>query len=135
LHDLVFRQCRHANSAHPKTTEAAELVRMLLEAHDDRMLGQLQARLERVTQLIIDALGFVLFDRAGGELLFTLIADRYERCFTIVTTYLVFSERVQVFVDEKLTTALLDRLGHHAHVLTTKEVSYRTQRRKNKAPG
>jgi DNA replication protein DnaC len=75
----------------------------------------------------------VPFDRAGGELLFNLIADRYERRSTVVTTNLAFSEWVQVFIDEKLTTALLDRLGHHAHVLTTKGASYRTQRRKNKA--
>jgi len=113
--------------------KAAELVRMLLEARDDRMLGQLQARLRRVALLIIDELGFVPFDRAGGELLFNLIADRYERRSTVVTTNLAFSEWVQVFVDEKLTTALLDRLGHHAHVLTTKGASYRTQRRKSKA--
>ena len=113
--------------------KAAELVRMLLEARDDRMLGQLQARLRRVALLIIDELGFVPFDRAGGELLFNLIADRYERRSTVVTTNLAFSEWVQVFIDEKLTTALLDRLGHHAHVLTTKGASYRTQRRKNKA--
>lgn len=113
--------------------KAAELVRMLLEARDDRMLGQLQARLRRVTLLVIDELGFVPFDRVGGELLFNLIADRYERRSTIVTTNLAFSEWVQVFVDEKLTTALLDRLGHHAHVLTTKGASYRTQKRKAKA--
>lgn len=113
--------------------KAAEVVRMLLEARDDRMLGQLQARLRRVELLVIDELGFVPFNRAGGELLFNLIADRYERRSTIVTTNLAFSEWVQVFVDEKLTTALLDRLGHHAHVLTTKGASYRTQRRKTKA--
>lgn len=115
--------------------KAAEVVRMLLEARDDRMLGQLQARLRRVGLLIIDELGFVPFDRVGGELLFNLIADRYERHSTIVTTNLAFSEWVQVFADEKLTTALLDRLGHHAHVLTTKGASYRTQRRKSKAEG
>jgi DNA replication protein DnaC len=112
--------------------KAAELVRMLLEARDDRMLGHLQAKLRRVSLLIIDELGFVPFDRVGGELLFNLIADRYERRATVVTTNLAFSEWVQVFVDEKLTTALLDRLGHHAHVLTTKGSSYRTHKRKLK---
>jgi len=108
---------------------AADLVRDLLEARDERTLGRLHQRYQRVALLVIDELGFVPFDRAGGELLFNLLSDRYERRSTLVTTNLAFSEWVQVFGDEKLTTALLDRLGHHSHILTTRGLSYRTRKR------
>ena len=110
-------------------TRAAELVRMLLEARDERLLGRLHQRLERADLLIVDELGFVPFDRAGGELLFNLLSERYERRSTLVTTNLAFSEWVQVFGDAKLTTALLDRLGHHSHILTTRGSSYRSRNR------
>lgn len=111
---------------------AADLVRELLEARDERVLGRLHQRYRRVDLLICDELGFVPFDRAGGELLFQLLSERYERRSTIVTTNLAFSEWVQVFGDEKLTIALLDRLGHHAHVLTTRGDSYRTRKLRGK---
>ena len=84
----------------------------------------------RVDLLVCDELGFVPFDRAGGELLFNLLADRYERRSSILTTNLAFSEWVQVFGDEKLTTALLDRLSHHAEILTTRGDSYRTRQKR-----
>jgi len=109
---------------------AAELVRHLVEARDDRELGRLNARLLRVDLLILDEVGFVPFDRQGGELLFNLVAERYERRSVVVTTNLAFAEWPKVFGgDEKLTTALLDRLAHHAVVITTKGRSYRMKRR------
>lgn len=116
-------------------TRAADLVRLLLEARDARELGRLQRRLLLVDVLIVDELGFVPFDRAGGELLFNLLTDRYERRSTILTTNLAFAEWVTVFAgDEKLTTALLDRLAHHATVITTKGKSYRMRKRRTEEP-
>jgi DNA replication protein DnaC len=112
---------------------AADLVRHLLEARDARELTRLQQRLLRVEVLIVDELGFVPFERAGGELLFNLLTDRYERRATVVTTNLSFAEWVTVFAgDEKLTTALLDRLAHHATVITTKGKSYRMRKRRSR---
>jgi DNA replication protein DnaC len=110
-------------------TRAADLVQSLVEARDTRSLTRLQQRYEKVALLIVDELGFVPFERAGGELLFNLLAQRYQQRATIVTTNLAFSEWVKAFGDEKLTTALLDRLTHHSHILTARGESYRSHRR------
>ena len=111
-------------------SRAADLVRSLLEARDDRQLGRLHRRLTRAALLIVDELGFVPFSREGGELLFNLLSERYERRSTMITTNLAFSEWGQVFQSDKLTAALLDRVSHHAHILTPKGSSYRARSRK-----
>ncbi len=109
---------------------AADLVRTLVEARDTRELGRLERRLMRVDLLVLDELGFVPFDRAGGEMLFNAIANRYERKSVLVTSNLSFSEWPKVFAgDEKLTTALLDRLADHATIVTTRGKSFRMRRR------
>jgi DNA replication protein DnaC len=109
---------------------AADLVRVLLEARDNRELGRYQRRLERVDVLILDEVGFVPFDRAGGEILFNAISARHQRRSVVITTNLAFGEWPKVFGgDEKLTTALLDRLAESAAIITTRGKSFRTRKR------
>jgi DNA replication protein DnaC len=96
-----------------------------MEACDSRTPGHLQQRMRRALLLIVDELGFIPFDWAGGELFLNLLSKRYEYYYTIYTTKPAFSEWVQVFGDEKITTALLDRLGYHDHILNARGSSYR----------
>jgi len=99
---------------------ASDLVRALTEARDARILSRLQDKLRRASLLLLDELGFVPFEKAGGELLFDVLSDRHERAATIITSNLAFSEWNRVFGDDKLTAALLDRLAQHADVLVTR---------------
>jgi len=104
---------------------AATLINELYEAKKQNRLSFLIKKLKQADLLIIDELGYISFDLEGAELLFQLLAARYEIQSTLVTSNLMFSEWVKVFHDKTLTAALLDRITHRALILNMTGNSYR----------
>jgi len=114
---------------------AAGLINLLTEAQAGLRLSHLERSLSQMDLLIIDEIGYVPFSEKGAQLFFQVAAQSYERQSLIMTTNLDFAQWPQVFGSEQLTGALLDRLTHHAHILSMNGESFRFRESMSKKEG
>lgn len=124
---LGLAACRQGHKVRFWT--AAGLVNELLQAQDELRLHKFIASALKLKLVVLDELGFIPFTPNGAQALFTFCSELYERVAILVTTNLKFADWTQVFGDERLTAALLDRLTHHAHILELVGESYRFRQR------
>lgn len=111
---------------------AAALVNDLLKAQDEDRVAAFINKALNYKLIVIDELGFIPFTATGAQLMFQLCSALYERVALIVTTNLKFADWTQVFGDERLTVALLDRLTHKAHIIEFVGESYRFRQRQQR---
>jgi DNA replication protein DnaC len=104
---------------------ATEWVARLLEAQRQGQRSEELRRLARFPLLIVDEVGYIPFDPEAAKLMFLLVSSRYERASLIVTSNKPFSAWGEVFGDEIVATAMIDRLVHHAEIVSLKGDSYR----------
>jgi DNA replication protein DnaC len=95
----------------------AALVNQLSEEKRTGNLSRFMKQIEKADLLICDEWGYVPLDRTGAQLLFEIVSECYERKSLILTTNIEFSKWVNVFYDEKMTGAIIDRLLHHCHLI------------------
>lgn len=131
---LGLQACRQGYKV--RFYNAAALVNELIQAQDDHRLTRFLASALKQQLIIVDELGFIPFSPTGAHLMFQFCSSLYERVAMIVTSNLSFGDWTQVFGDERLTAALLDRLTHRSHILEFVGESFRfRQRMKNRERG
>jgi len=119
---------------HVRFYNAAALVNEMLQLQDKHQLPRFFTSLLRQHLVVIDELGFIPFSAAGSQLMFQLCSTLYERVALIITTNLPFADWTQVFGDERLTAALLDRLTDRAHILEFVGESFRFRQHTRQSP-
>jgi DNA replication protein DnaC len=108
---------------------ATEWVALLAEAQRQGRLEEELRRLERIPLLVVDEVGYIPFDPEAANLMFMLVSRRYERASMIVTSNKPFSAWGEIFGDEVVAVAMIDRLIHHAEIVSLKGDSYRLKDR------
>ena len=124
---LSLQACRQGKKVRFWT--AAGLANELIAAQDDHRFHRFIRTALKYDLIVLDELGFIPFTPVGAQALFTFCSEMYERVALIITTNLHFAEWVQVFGDERLTAALLDRLTHHAIIVELSGESFRFRQR------
>ena len=108
---------------------ATEWVALLADAQRHGRLDDELDRLQRIPLLVVDEVGYIPFDPQAANLMFSLVSSRYERASMIVTSNKPFSAWGEIFGDDVVAAAMIDRLVHHAEILALKGDSYRLKDR------
>lgn len=103
----------------------AALVNQLIDAKAAGTLKRMMKQIENTDLLICDEWGYIPFEKDGSRILFQVISECYEKRSLVITTNLEFSKWNGIFFDEKLTSAIIDRIVHHSHLLIFNGSSYR----------
>lgn len=127
---LAMNACRQGHKV--RFYNVAGLVNELILAQSEHQLLRFEKQWLGYDLIVLDELGYIPFSTLGAQLLFQFCSSRYERGSIIITTNLEFAEWTQVFGEEKLTAALLDRLTHKSHILEMNGDSYRFKQSLNR---